>query len=50
MSGMHVACLVAAGVCALGATGALMLPGRRAVRVSPIEATIATAVPEPAFD
>jgi EmrB/QacA subfamily drug resistance transporter len=29
MSGLHVACLVAAGVCWLGALGALALPGRR---------------------
>lgn len=28
MSGFHVACIVAAGVCLVGATGALMLPGR----------------------
>jgi predicted MFS family arabinose efflux permease len=30
MSGLHVACLVAAGVCWLGALGALALPGRSA--------------------
>jgi hypothetical protein len=29
MSGLHVACVVAAGVCWLGALGALALPGRR---------------------
>jgi EmrB/QacA subfamily drug resistance transporter len=29
MSGLHLACLVAAGVCWLGALGALALPGRR---------------------
>jgi predicted MFS family arabinose efflux permease len=28
MSGLHAGCLVATGVCALGACGALMLPGR----------------------
>jgi EmrB/QacA subfamily drug resistance transporter len=31
MSGLHVACLVAAGVCWLGAVGALALPGRRSM-------------------
>jgi EmrB/QacA subfamily drug resistance transporter len=52
MSGMHAACLVAAGVCWLGATGALLLPGRRAVSVSRTESALvtATAVPEPALD
>jgi hypothetical protein len=34
MSGMHVACLVSAGVCLLGAVGALALPGRRALRAA----------------
>jgi EmrB/QacA subfamily drug resistance transporter len=29
LSGLHAGCLVAAGVCALGACGAFMLPGRR---------------------
>ena len=29
MTGLHAGCLVAAGVCALGALGALWLPGRR---------------------
>jgi hypothetical protein len=33
MSGLHLACLIAAGVCWLGAVGALALPGRR--RVAP---------------
>jgi EmrB/QacA subfamily drug resistance transporter len=28
MSGFHIACIVAAGVCVLGALGALLLPGR----------------------
>ncbi|MBA3808842.1 MAG: MFS transporter, partial [Solirubrobacterales bacterium] len=28
MSGLHTGCIVAAGVCALGALGALALPGR----------------------
>jgi hypothetical protein len=28
MSGLHIGCLVAAGVCAAGALGALALPGR----------------------
>jgi EmrB/QacA subfamily drug resistance transporter len=50
MSGLHVACLVAAGVCALGAVGALALPGRHAVRETrPTTATATTAVPEPAL-
>lgn len=31
MSGFHLACVVAAGVCLLGAAGALALPGRRSV-------------------
>ncbi len=43
MSGLHTASLVAAGVCALGALGALALPGRRAMRVSQPEPTAATA-------
>ena len=29
MSGLHTGCVVAAGVCAIGALGALALPGRR---------------------
>jgi phosphotransferase system glucose/maltose/N-acetylglucosamine-specific IIC component len=28
MSGFHIACIVAAGICLLGAAGALLLPGR----------------------
>jgi len=28
MSGFHIACIVAAGVCVVGALGALLLPGR----------------------
>jgi EmrB/QacA subfamily drug resistance transporter len=61
MSGLHLASLVAAGVCVLGAVGALALPGRRAVRVPqqrprpqpqpqlrPQPAVVA-AVPEPAL-
>jgi hypothetical protein len=28
MSGFHLACLVAAAICLVGATGALALPGR----------------------
>jgi hypothetical protein len=42
MSGLHVACLVAAGVCWAGALGALALPGRR-----PADA-VAVPVLEPA--
>jgi hypothetical protein len=37
MNGLHVACLVAAGVCWLGAVGALALPGRRAMQVATAE-------------
>lgn len=42
MSGFHVACIVAAGICLLGAAGALLLPGRvpgpsaEAVRPEPV--------------
>jgi hypothetical protein len=42
MSGMHAACFAAAGVCLLGAAGALLLPGRRPQPV------VETAVREPA--
>ena len=39
MSGLHVACIVAAGVCWLGALGATALPGRRQMRaVAPVTA------------
>ena len=44
MSGLHVACLVAAGVCWLGAIGAMALPGRRQMR-APVALT---PTPEPA--
>jgi EmrB/QacA subfamily drug resistance transporter len=37
MSGFHVACVVAAGICLIGATGALALPGR-ARRWAPVSA------------
>lgn len=46
MSGLHVACFVAAGVCWLGALGALALPGRRGMR-APQEGPV-TATPETA--
>jgi EmrB/QacA subfamily drug resistance transporter len=39
MNGLHVACLVAAGVCWLGALGALALPGRRSLHTTPTEPT-----------
>ncbi len=48
MSGLHIACLVAAGVCWLGAVGALALPGRRDMRTAQPEPTVVTAAPEPA--
>ncbi|WP_322749992.1 MULTISPECIES: MFS transporter [unclassified Frankia] len=48
MSGLHIACLVAAGVCWLGAVGALALPGRRDMRTPQPEPTVVTAAPEPA--
>jgi EmrB/QacA subfamily drug resistance transporter len=35
LSGLHAGCVVAAGVCALGACGALMLPGRMSARAQP---------------
>ena len=37
MSGLHVACIVAAGVCWLGAVGALALPGRRQMHAAQLE-------------
>jgi EmrB/QacA subfamily drug resistance transporter len=39
MSGFHIACIVAAGVCVVGALGALLLPGRtrEAVVESPVQ-------------
>jgi EmrB/QacA subfamily drug resistance transporter len=40
MSGLHTGCIVAAGVCALGAVGALALPGR--ARVAPAGETRGT--------
>ncbi|HTY72488.1 MAG TPA: MFS transporter [Actinomycetes bacterium] len=43
MTGLHVACFVAAGVCLLGALGALLLPGRDAARA------LATARVEPSL-
>jgi hypothetical protein len=49
MSGLHVACLVAAGVCWLGAVGGLALPGRRAMRASQPERDDVTQRPEPAL-
>lgn len=44
LSGLHAGCLVAAGVCALGACGALMLPGRR-LPERPTEALTPATVP-----
>jgi len=45
MNGFHIACLVAAGVCLVGAAGALLLPGRArraaSVPIVPEPATIA---------
>jgi hypothetical protein len=40
MSGFHIACVVAAAICVVGAAGALLLPGRpqrpaTAVRTAP---------------
>ena len=43
MSGLHVACLVGAGVCWLGAVGALALPGRHQMATQPMESRPATA-------
>ena len=43
MSGLHVACLVAAGVCWLGALGATALPGRRQMRAVQPEPAIRLA-------
>lgn len=45
MSGLHTGCIVAAGVCALGALGALALPGRQ--RPEGVYGTVAQAVAEP---
>ncbi|MCX5208837.1 MFS transporter [Kitasatospora sp. NBC_00240] len=39
MHGFHVACLTAAGICLLGAAGALALPGRTRHPAAPAEAT-----------
>ncbi|MGF7236755.1 MAG: MFS transporter [Frankia sp.] len=52
MSGLHVACFVAAGVCWLGAAGSFALPGRRSMGAPRPEAqrpavTAVTAVAEP---
>jgi EmrB/QacA subfamily drug resistance transporter len=49
MSGLHAGCLVAAGVCALGALGALALPGRRpAGRVASVgPRPVRAAIPDP---
>jgi EmrB/QacA subfamily drug resistance transporter len=51
MSGFHVACVVAAGVCWAGALGALALPGRRERQVGPAAATdgpvLTTAADQP---
>jgi hypothetical protein len=50
MSGLHIACVVAAGICWLGAVGALALPGRRTVHAPQPQprptATAAVPVPE----
>jgi EmrB/QacA subfamily drug resistance transporter len=48
MSGLHVASLVAAGICGIGAIAALLLPGRRALVAAHSEPVIA-ATPEPAM-
>ncbi|HZC73150.1 MAG TPA: MFS transporter [Jatrophihabitans sp.] len=48
MSGLHVACLVAAGICVLGALAAQLLPGRRELATSRPELVTTPAVPEPA--
>ena len=50
MSGLHAGCFVAAGVCALGALGALALPGRqraveRAAALVPLPAR--APIPDP---
>jgi EmrB/QacA subfamily drug resistance transporter len=42
MSGFHIACIVAAGICLLGASGALLLPGRTR------QPSVESAVREPA--
>ncbi|WP_041258720.1 MFS transporter [Pseudofrankia inefficax] len=41
MSGLHIACFVAAGVCWLGALGALALPGRRGMHAPQAEPAVA---------
>jgi EmrB/QacA subfamily drug resistance transporter len=43
MSGLHVACIVAAGVCWLGAIGAMALPGRRQMRAVHVVPTTSLA-------
>jgi hypothetical protein len=47
MSGLHIACFVAAGICWLGAVAALALPGRRAVRAAAELASAPCAAPVP---
>jgi EmrB/QacA subfamily drug resistance transporter len=50
MSGLHIACLVAAGVCWLGAAAALALPGRRDMHATRPQPNIVTAAaPQPAL-
>jgi len=49
MSGLHVACLVAAGICGIGAIAALLLPGRNDAHASQPEHLVPTAAPEPAL-
>jgi hypothetical protein len=46
MSGFHIACIVAAGVCAVGALGALLLPGRARPAV---DASDDAAITDPEF-
>jgi predicted MFS family arabinose efflux permease len=48
MSGLHVACFVAAGVCWLGAFAALLLPGRRAMHAVVPEPSVCQGQPVPA--
>ncbi|MHB8689737.1 MAG: DHA2 family efflux MFS transporter permease subunit [Solirubrobacteraceae bacterium] len=47
MSGLHAGCLVAAGVCFLGAAGASWLPGRRAVKAATATAAAAATAEVP---
>jgi EmrB/QacA subfamily drug resistance transporter len=49
MTGLHAGCFVAAGVCALGALGALALPGRRPAEqvASFTPPPVRTAIPDP---